>query len=278
VLLQGYPNLEYYVLDGASTDGSVDIIRKYEPWLAGWVSEPDGGQSAAINRGLRWASGSFATWINSDDMLQQDALATQAERYGFCDDVVYIGDCLYIDEDGRARNLHRGRVHNLEDLVRIRTVWRATERRGHIVQPEVLFPRQLALDVGALDTGNHRTMDYELWGKLLLAGAAFQYTQIPFAMFRLHSAQKTGEGWAQTQSLVKTAVKLVNQSRDLSQRTRESIIADLYAYECDYWRESGPLARLGLPPGVVLPIRKVHAGLRRHAVQLVRRRSERVVF
>src|SRR5262245_5909840 len=64
ILLQGYSDLEYFVFDGGSTDGSADIIRKYEPWLAAWVSEPDGGQSAAINRGLQLASGVFATWIN----------------------------------------------------------------------------------------------------------------------------------------------------------------------------------------------------------------------
>src|SRR5438552_11628422 len=69
ILLQGYPNLEYFVFDGGSTDNSVEIIKKYSPWIDFWVSEPDRGQSAAINRGLRMGSGSHATWINSDDML-----------------------------------------------------------------------------------------------------------------------------------------------------------------------------------------------------------------
>ena len=114
-------------------------------------------------------------------MLYRDALVTHASQVGFRPGVVYVGDCLYIDEQDRPLHMHRGRVHNFEDLVRIRTVWRGREQRGHIVQPEVLFPRQLALDVGALDVRNHRTMDYELWGKFLLAGAPFQYTHIPFA-------------------------------------------------------------------------------------------------
>src|SRR6476620_5462323 len=74
VLLQGYPDLEYFVLDGKSNDGSVEIIKKYAPWLAYWVSERDGGQSAAINRGLTMSSGLLTTWINSDDMLYRDAL------------------------------------------------------------------------------------------------------------------------------------------------------------------------------------------------------------
>ena len=75
ILLQGYPDLEYFVLDGGSTHGSVEIIKKYAPWLSHWVSEPDGGQSAAIDRGLRRGSGLFATWINSDDMLFLSFLA-----------------------------------------------------------------------------------------------------------------------------------------------------------------------------------------------------------
>ena len=77
VLLQGYPDIEYFVLDGGSTDNSVDIIKKYSRWIQFWVSEPDGGQSAAINRGLRMGSGFCATWINSDDLLCKDALTSQ---------------------------------------------------------------------------------------------------------------------------------------------------------------------------------------------------------
>ncbi|MEO8256943.1 MAG: glycosyltransferase family 2 protein [Acidobacteriota bacterium] len=273
ILLQGYPDLEYFVMDGGSTDGSIDIIRKYSRWLTQWVSERDGGQSAAINRGLRLGSGLFTTWINSDDMLCQDALVSHASRIGFVPGVVYVGDCWYVDEEARPLSVHRGRVRTLEDLVRVRTVWRWREQRGHIVQPEVLFPRQLALDVGGLDAANHRTMDYELWGKFLLAGAVFEYTQIPFAMFRLHQQQKTGQDWPQTQSLVKTAVKLVDQAHHLPAQERQRLVADLHAYEREYWRSTGPLARLGLPPGLVLPLRQVHATWRRRAVRLVRRAS-----
>ena len=162
ILLQGYPDLEYFVLDGGSTDGSVATIRRYAPWITSWVSEPDGGQSVAINRGLERGSGLYATWINSDDMLCRDALVSHASRIGFRadPDTVYVGQCVYIDAPGHILTTHCGRIHSLEDLLRIPSVWRAAERQGHIVQPEVLFPRQFALDVGGLDPANHCTMDY----------------------------------------------------------------------------------------------------------------------
>ena len=136
-----------------------------------------------------------------------------------------------------------------------------------------LFPRQLALDVGALDVRNQRTMDYELWGKFLLAGATFQYTHIPFARFRIHGQQKTGQGWATTQSLIHTAVKLVARADRMPEQVRQSLVADLRAYEHEYWLETGPLARLRLPQGVVLPLRDIHARLRRRAADFVRRAS-----
>jgi len=272
VLLQSYPNLEYFVLDGGSTDGSVAIIRKYERWLTGWVSEPDGGQSAAINRGLGASSGAFVTWINSDDMLCRDALVNHATTIGFRPGAVFVGDCEYIDECGQFLDLHRGRVHDFESLVRVRTVWRG-EPRGHIVQPEVLFPRKLALEVGGVDAQNHRTMDYELWGKFLLAGAAFQYTQVRFGMFRLHAAQKTGQDWLQTQALVASALRLIAEAPQLSARTQRELSGDLEAYRRDYWRNSGPLARVGLPENIVLSLRRTQTKWRRRVSRLLRRAS-----
>lgn len=91
VLLQGYPDLENFIIDGASTDNSIEIIKKYSSWLRYWVSEPDSGQSDAINRGLRMGSGLFATSINSDDMLYKNALPDHALHIDFDADVVYVG-------------------------------------------------------------------------------------------------------------------------------------------------------------------------------------------
>src|SRR5262245_43833668 len=193
ILLQGYPNLEYVVMAGGSTDNSVEVIKKYSPWLTHWVSEPDKGQSDAINRGLKKASGEFATWINSDDMLCKDAFVKHASRIGFDSSVVYVGICANTDQSGEILSMHRARVYSLEDLLRIPEVWR---KGSNIVQPEVLFPRKLALDVGCLSLDNQSCMDYELWGKFFLAGAKFEYTNVPFGMHRRHGGQKSKIGRA----------------------------------------------------------------------------------
>ena len=81
VLLQGYPKLEYIVIDGGSTDQTIDIIKKYEPWLTYWVSEPDGGQADAINKGFSRTTGRILNWLNSDDFLEKNALMWVATAF-----------------------------------------------------------------------------------------------------------------------------------------------------------------------------------------------------
>jgi glycosyltransferase involved in cell wall biosynthesis len=262
VLLQGYPNLEYFIMDGGSTDGSVEIIQKYSAWLAYWVSQTDHGQSDAIDQGLRLASGDFAAWINSDDLLCKDALVHHASRIGFAPGTVYVGNCIYIDEIGKVLLVHKGRIQSLEDLVQIKTVWHAG---GHIVQPEVLFPRELAVAVGGLNRDNQFTMDYELWGKFFLAGAKFQYTDIPFGMFRAHRNQKTQNSLQQNLSLLNTATKLATLAAFFSDETRKEILADLDGYKEHYWKGTGRLAKIGLPPQIVNSIRRLKAVFQRYA-------------
>ena len=80
VLLQGYPNLEYIIVDGGSTDGSVEIVRRYGLWISSWSSERDNCQSEAINKGLRGATGEIVSWLNSDDLLTPGALHKVALR------------------------------------------------------------------------------------------------------------------------------------------------------------------------------------------------------
>ena len=258
VLLQGYPDLEYFVLDGGSSDRSVEIIKKYSQWLHHWESGPDAGQSDAINRGLGLGSGMHATWINSDDLLCRNALTEHAIHHGFDAGMVYVGLCPHIDAAGQILHTHQGNVHTLEDLVRIRQIWRSN---GFLDQPAILFPLALFQSVGGLNRDNHRTMDYELWGKFFLGGARFQYTDVSFGIFRLHSGQKTGDMMEQTRALVDSAAALIRGSEYFAPDRQSELLNDLDRYHAqfreDYWRSSGRLARLGLPVPIVRLLRQV---------------------
>jgi hypothetical protein len=216
------------------------------------------------------ASGDFATWINSDDMLCQNALAEHTSHIGFDSNTVYVGLCIHLDQDSRRISSHRGRVLSLEDLLRIREVWRSRFNPGYIDQPAALFPRALVLSVGGLNADNHFTMDYELWGELLYAGARVQYTEIPFGMFRKHADQKTRNVIDVTESLISTAVKLVGRGEGFSEQTKKEILADLSAYReqyiADCWTRSGRLAKIGLPRAIVNLIREVRATLQKPAI------------
>lgn len=271
ILLQGYPNLEYFVLDGGSTDNTVEVIKKYAPWIDFWVSEPDRGQSAAINRGLRMGSGSHATWINSDDLLCKDALYSHMLSHDLVGDVVYVGDCVNIDASGSILFTQRAKVHSFEDLVRVRSVWQSG---GYICQQEVLFPLPLVLRLGGLNEDNHYSMDYELWGQLLLAGTPFRYTGIQVGVFRRHPAQKTTDILKQTESMFDAATMLLDLADSMAPDTKQAILADLRAYRARYpdkvWKQTGRLARLGLPSSVVAPVRRLKRTVERAASRILR--------
>jgi glycosyltransferase involved in cell wall biosynthesis len=155
ILLQGYPNLEYIVVDGGSSDESVEIIRKYEPWIASWVSERDNGQSDAINKGFRAATGDIIAWLNSDDTYHPDALRTVAEAFAADPGTAMIyGGCDIIDEQGRRNTRYPSRDFDLKILV---TRW------NYIPQPATFFRRDIYTSVGEVDVNLHYSMDRDLW-------------------------------------------------------------------------------------------------------------------
>ncbi|GAB4563087.1 MAG: hypothetical protein Kow0047_11660 [Anaerolineae bacterium] len=187
VLLQGYPNLEYIIVDGASRDGSVDIIRRYERWLTWWVSEPDEGQSDAINKGFRRASGEIIAWINSDDYYAPGAIHAAVKTLSAHPEAAMVyGDYAIVDEHSRlvSTSLERDRYRtfDFETLLNV---------RDFIFQPTVFMRHQVLRELGYLDTRLHYAMDYDLW---LRIGERYPVIHAPrqiLAYYRRHSAAKT---------------------------------------------------------------------------------------
>ena len=155
VLIQHYPKLEYIIVDGGSIDGSVEIIRKYAPWISWWVSEPDKGQSDAINRGFRRSTGEIIGWLCSDDVLRPYALWKVA--FEFMRDPqadVLAGACrLQYDCDG-------GRVR---DSPVAGADWESHPYSDGIWQPSCFFRKSAVVRDYLVDEGLHYCMDRELW-------------------------------------------------------------------------------------------------------------------
>ncbi len=192
VLNQGYPNVEHIVIDGASTDETPSILERYRDKLALVISEPDDGQSNAINKGMSKATGEILTWLNSDDMLAPGALAAAALAFDLSHADMIAGVCL-LYQDGRLLAQHLTACADgplpLDNLLDLDHGWNAGQ---FFHQPEVMFTRDLWLRAGGyLDEQLYFSMDYELWLRFARAGALLHVIGRPLAWFRVHPEQKT---------------------------------------------------------------------------------------
>jgi len=164
VLLQGYPNLEYIIIDGGSTDNSVEIIKKYSPWLTYWVSEPDRGQSHAINKGFTKATGEIYAWLNSDDLLLPCAIRHVVDAWQENPSAVaWVGSCYCIAPDGQILSTVIPRKLDRDSLA---DWW----FQGRFYQPSCFFAAQACIKVGSLDENLYFALDLDLWLKLSSVG------------------------------------------------------------------------------------------------------------
>lgn len=171
VLSQNYPNLEYIIIDGGSKDNSVDIIKKYEKYLTYWISEPDRGQSHAINKGFARATGDLYTWLNSDDWFTFGALDKFRSAYHQNPDAgVFVGIGQIVDTSGEVIYYKEpNETISLDSLYH----WL---NGGDFMQPSSMFTRKAWLECGPLDETIHIAFDTDFW--LRLAKAGFQFVTI----------------------------------------------------------------------------------------------------
>jgi glycosyltransferase involved in cell wall biosynthesis len=182
VFAQDYPHIEYLIVDGGSTDGSLEIIQCFAPHLAWWVSEADLGQTDAINKGFSHARGDILAWLNSDDAYQPGAIS-QAVDYlqSHPQAGMVYGDANLIDADGNIIGKFPARQTDYRRL-----------RRGyvHIPQQASFFRASLWKQVGPLDPSFYFAMDYDLWVRLARI-SELHYLPSLWADFRLHGSGKS---------------------------------------------------------------------------------------
>jgi glycosyltransferase involved in cell wall biosynthesis len=184
VLLQGYPDVEYVIIDGGSKDRTIGVIEKYSRWLTYWVSEPDRGHGHALNKGFMQTHGDIVGWLNADDLFVPGAFARVTESASdLKTSPLLIGDCLCLDEQDRRLRSYVGAPQTREDIVRCRVV---------LPQPSIFFARHLFDRFGYLDESLDLSMDYEFFLRVASAHA-FRYIPHVLSIIRAHPENKTAK-------------------------------------------------------------------------------------
>lgn len=186
VLLQNYPNLEYIIMDGGSTDNSVEIIKKYEPWLTYWVSEKDGGQADAIFRGFERTTGEIVAWINSDDYYLQAALNCVGRSFASNpSEEMLVGGGVVVDEDGNMIRKYysfpqdyNSLLHGGQFFMQMSTFWR----------------KNAYISSGEIDVSFKFCFDYDLFIRLASRRNPIGVAKM-LSAFRYHNTSKSSTIW-----------------------------------------------------------------------------------
>lgn len=188
VLDQGYPNLEYIVVDGASTDGTIDILRKYDHKLI-WISEPDRGQSHAINKGLLQATGDIFGYLNSDDLLLPGSLEKVGRYFATHPNAYWLtGRCRTVNENGKEI---RKAITAYKNFWLRFASFRVLTILNYISQPATFWRKEVIQTIGVFDEKWHYVLDYDYW---LRIGRFYKLwaLEAQIAEFRLHAMSKSG--------------------------------------------------------------------------------------
>ena len=201
VLSQDYPRVEYLLVDGGSTDGSLEIIERYSDQMAFWVSEPDSGQAEAINKGLRRASGEIVAWLNSDDAFMPGAIRSAVEALEANPDAGMVcANGLMVDSELRLLDPHTYRALEAVDLLSFEV----------LLQPTVFMRRPVLEEVGYLDDKYDLILDHDLWLRFS-AHSRIHHVKEFWALERTHAAAKTID---RAEGFVREAESLVARAED----------------------------------------------------------------
>ncbi len=227
VLEQDYPNIEYLVVDGASTDNSVEIIKKYAGRITWWVSEKDAGQSDAVNKGLRRANGEFVGWLNSDDTYEPGAISAAVKAFQShpTAGLVYA-DAFAIDAEGERFNLMRARQYSLTDLMAFKI----------ICQPAAFMRRSILEQVNYLNPAYHLLMDNLLW-MCMSRIAPIVYVPETWAAARYHEQAKNrtqGAGYGQEARVLIADLKSRPEFADILASGERRIMAGVNRFDAFY--------------------------------------------
>lgn len=232
VLEQDYPRIEYIVIDGASTDSSFEIIKKYADHLAYWISEKDRGQAESINKGFERANGDILAWLNSDDYYLPDTISSVVNCFEENPDVVMVyGDMLAVDGNGRTINILKYRQLSLEDLLCFQIIG----------QPSVFFRRSALERTGWLEPTFHFMLDHHLWIRLAQEGRILHVPQVwsaaryhPQAKNRARAAEFGREAF-QVLDWAKSQPGLVEAVSGVGRRA----VASAHRYDARYLLDGG---------------------------------------
>jgi glycosyltransferase involved in cell wall biosynthesis len=176
------PGDEYFVIDGGSDDNSIEVIRRYERQLSGWVSEPDRGYADALAKGFARGTAPWQCWINSGDLLLAGALDTARALLSQGSADMVFGDDFYIDERGRVISFSRGQVRSLRDAM-LYAAWTP-------LQDACFWSRELYQRAGGLDRSLRHAADFDLFLRFAISGRV-RYVAAAFSAFRRHPGQKS---------------------------------------------------------------------------------------
>jgi GT2 family glycosyltransferase len=239
VLEQDYPHIEYIVVDGSSTDDSVEVIKKYADRLAYWISEKDSGQAEAINKGFARANGEIVAWLNSDDYYMRNTISVAVRCFDRNPDVVMAyGDMLAVDGEGQPINALRYRQLSLEDLLCFQIIG----------QPSVFFRRSALEKAGWLDPTFHFMLDHHLWIRLAQQGRILHVPQV-WSAARYHPQAKNRARAAEFGREAFRVLAWAGKEPALVQvlsRVRQRALASAHRYNARYLLDGGqPAAALG---------------------------------